>query len=316
MKNGKTILITGASGYIGSALASELAGEKKVAKLVCIGGPAGTDSGSFERLEKHCLKRKKNCVFERAAILDREKISSLLKGVDVAVHLASVHNVDECAKNPERTWATNVEGTRLLLGECVKQNVKRIVFPSSILVYGNSDGKKITEETALSPQNEYARQKAACEKYCAESGLNCIILRKSNVFGAGFITQTDTVIPIFILKALKEKKIEIHGTGRQEKNFLYITDAVQAYKKAIFSDYAGILNIGGRETRSILSIAEIISKKLGAGITHIPSPREEPKKLGRVFICEKAEKEIGFVPKKSIEKGIDEFIRWAKKEAA
>jgi len=307
----KKILITGANGYIGSALVKELA--EKSLEIVCIDDFSRSSEKDFSKLEQECRGKSAKIVFENASVFDRKKILELLQGVETAVHLAFVHSVDECEKHSEESARINVEGTKKIIGACEKAGVKRLVFPSSILVYGNTEAEVLTEKTETMPLNNYARHKLECEKLCKESKLECIILRKANVFGLGFFQQFDTVIPIFVKKALSEKKIEVHGSGEQQKNFLHIRDAMQAYRKAIFSDYKGTLNIGGKEDVSINKLAQIISEKLECEIGHAPSPRKEPKNPKRIFSSEKAKKELGYEPKISLKTGIEELVEWFKK---
>lgn len=309
---GKRILITGANGYIGSTLVTELAGLKNCS-LTCLDDFSISREKSFNRLEKFCVEKKARAAFEEASVLDSKKILRILNGIDIVVHLAYVRNVDECRKNPEKSYRVNVEGTKNVIEACQKSGVERLVFPSSILVYGNTEDEKITEESGLFPMNEYARHKLECEKLCEKSSLDSLVLRKANVYGVGFFQQFDTVIPIFVRKALKEKRVEVHGSGLQEKNFLHIRDAMQAYVKAVFSDYRGTINIGGKEDVSINTVAGIVSEKLGAEIEHVPSPRAEPKQNHHVFSSEKAKRAIGYSPSVSLKQGISELVGWAKK---
>lgn len=304
----KKILITGANGYIGSALATSLA-EKKF-ELTCFCGPGAK---GIEKLENFFREKKANAIIETGSILDRKKISSLLAGIDIVVHTASVHSVEACRKNPEQSRIVNVGGTKIMVEESKKAKIKKFIYPSSMAVYGNTEEKIITEETGLDPKNDYAIQKINCEKLCIESKLECAILRKSNIFGTGFIQQFDTVIPLFVKNAIKGEKIIVHGTGKQERNFVHIKDVIRAYQKTIESDYCGILNIGGKKESRIIDIAKIISKKFNAEIAFAESQRKDQKETHRHFSCEKAKKEIGYEPKVPFEKGLEEFIEWAKK---
>ena len=305
------ILISGANGYIGSALASSLIGKKMFSKLVCIGGPSKNPE-TFEKLAELCRKKKADAEFETASILDFQKIFRMLKGIDIAVHLASVHSVEACEKNSEESRKINLEGTQTIIRACEENSVKKFVFPSSFLVYGYAEGI-ITEKTPPVPENEYARQKFECERLCAQSRLDYVILRKANVFGTGFSQQFDNVIPKFVINALKEKKLTVYGSGMQKRNFLHISDAVRAYEKAIFSDYKGTLNIGGLKETRILDIAGIVAKKTNAKIVHAQNPRSEPEQRKWHLSSALAKKAIGFEAKMPLEKGLNEFIAWAKK---
>ncbi len=308
----KKILITGANGYVGSTLVRELCLSGKKIGLTCIDDFSRSAEKDFSKLEKFCMEKNAQAVFAKASVLDFEKMLDLLEGIDIVVHLAYVHNAEECEKHPDETRRNNVEGTKILIKACEQKKIKRLIFPSSILVYGAASGS-ITEKTLPNPITEYGRQKLECEKLCLQSKLDCLVFRKANIFGTGFFRQPDTVIPVFIRKAISEKKIQVYGPGEQEKNFLHIMDAMQAYKKAIFSSYAGLLNIGGKKSVKIIALAEKIAKEFNAEIEHVQPKKPEPKNQHIIYSSEMAKKSIGYAPKLEFEKSLEEILKLEKK---
>jgi len=221
------ILITGGAGFIGSNLAEILVEDGHELYILDVKEHPVNLSNVI-----HDVTYIKSDIRNGNVIADTIKKNR----IDGIVHLAAVSRVVWGEKNPELCKSVNINGTKTLL-ESV-ENANRplwIIFGSSREVYGEPEKLPVKEHDPKKPINVYGYTKLVGEKlikrYSEKIGLNCIILRFSNVYG-NEKDILDRVIPKFILSALKGNKIEIHG-GRQIFDFTYITDTVNAIRNAI-----------------------------------------------------------------------------------
>ena len=162
-------------------------------------------------------------------------------------------------ENPRETYEVNVLGTLNILELCRLYNIGNIVFASSY-VYGSPEYLPVDEGHSLSPTSPYARSKVMgeglCRAYHEDYGLKCVILRIFNIYGEG---QSDSFLIPSILKQLVSGEIELMDP-EPRRDFLYISDAVDAYVKA--GHYTGsdfeVFNMGSGVSYSVDSIANKI----------------------------------------------------------
>lgn len=173
------ILVTGAAGLIGSAVAQRLRAEGVQVLPLDVRGAPGAGCGDF---------------------LDRTGLEKLLAEADGVLHFAAVSRVVDGERDPERCWSVNAAGTGQLL-ELAGKSRRRpwVVYASSREVYGQQDTLPVQEDAPLKPKNIYARSKAEAERLMGaarEAGLRNAIVRFSNVYGT---TQdhADRVVPAF-----------------------------------------------------------------------------------------------------------------------
>lgn len=186
----------------------------------------------------------------------------LLKKTQVLFHLAAVVGVDNCINNPELVKQVNLINTKKLIDLSVSLGVKKIIFISSSEVYGNSKNFPYKESSELKPVSLYGHAKIEIEKYLSEIHKNHHILvgiaRPFNVYGPG--QKQQFVIPIFINKAINNKRIKIFGNGKQTRSFTYVEDVTDGIVKLF--EYNNlqfeIVNIGKMQEYSITEVARII----------------------------------------------------------
>lgn len=234
----------------------------------------------------------------------RNPIDDLHK-FDVIFHLAGISGFPACASNPHSAQLINVEATRMLC-EALSPN-QMLINASTTSMYGKS-GEPCNEETHVDPVSTYAHTKVAAEKILREKP-NTINLRFATVFGFSTKMRMDLMINDFVYKAVKERVLVIFD-GFAKRTFIHVEDAADCY---IFTmeNYdrmkGGVYNAGGNHLNySKDELAELIGKKVDFNVMH----SELKDKDLRHFIVnfDKIEK-LGFVPKISIEQGIDELIR-------
>ena len=238
------ILITGAAGYIGSYLAKKLSNQE----LILVDNYSNIDDKRqpfFEINENKILK---------ADISNSDTCESITKNIDIIYHLAGVSGIQKC-EEPE-SYISNVIGTTMLGIWAEKNNVKKIIFASTSAVYGECQAPIITENHRVKPRSRYGWQKYASELILQSLKIPCIIFRKSNVYGEGLFHK-QTAVDNFIDKAKEGLNLTINGKGLQRRDYLHITDCVNAYLCAIYWD-SGVYNIGGNDNLSINELADLV----------------------------------------------------------
>ena len=312
-----SLLITGGNGYIGSQLVNHLINDDINEIIIFDQIESKKDLTSQDEF-------KEKVKFVKGSIVDDQQIYQALKNVDQVIHLAAIADTKKCQQSPIETRKINVEGTRCLLKAIEhNNNVKRIVFASTIsAIYGKST--KFDESISPSPIIEYGKQKLEAEKLIQEftkkSSIESIILRKSNLYGAGIITK-ENVVAVFVKQALQKGQISIEGSGKQFRNFLNLNDACTAYIKSLkckMKNPSEIINIIGPNTINLIELAEIVKKEVEAKATKevdiIHSDSKGADDYGEIeqpkISIEKSREILGYMPQISLKKGISELINF------
>ena len=292
------ILITGAAGFIGSHLFNRLASQgNKVLGLDNYDHPCGA--------EIPCQM----CDVRYPSLMNE-----LVKESDIVYHLAAQTHVDRSYDEEKLTFDVNVGGTENVLKAC-RIHGKKLVYAGSAEVYGTAAMESISEGHPLNPQSPYARSKKAAEDLCIEyakrHGLDVRILRSFNTYGPfQNNNRYGAVIPIFIKRILNGQSPEIFGAGNQTRDFMYIDDAVDAYRVATEKANAGEpLNFGTGSETSINDLAALILRLLGSNLTPVhaePRPDEVMKLKADITRA----RGLGFGPKISLEDGLKKYIGW------
>lgn len=294
-KNIQKALITGANGFIGSHLKQSL--EKDGHTVI------GLDNNF------HPSGNKTECII--GDIRNKELVDELVKKVDVVYHLAAIIHVDYSIKYPADTLDVNIYGTLNILEACRKYK-KKLIFASSSEIYGTSQTDAMTEEHPLDCQSPYAATKVAgdrlCKSYIDTYGMDISILRNFNTFGEW---QNDGsyggVIAIFTRQALAGKPITIFGDGTQERDYMYIDDAIKGYKLA--STMTGTLNVGTGDTTSINNIA-IMIKNITGTPSEIIHTKERPGEVQRLCADISKAGRLGFRSTTKFIVNLKKYIDW------
>tara|TARA_B100000579_G_scaffold82570_1_gene64357 strand:- start:2474 stop:3403 length:930 start_codon:yes stop_codon:yes gene_type:complete len=267
MKN--KILVTGGSGFIGSAIVKYLV--QKGHKVIVFDN---NSRGKIERL----IKVKKKIKFIKGDIRNKKKLLSISDTVDTVIHLAYVNGTEYFYKKPFEILDIAVNGLINILEFCKKKKVKKFYLASSSEVYQNPSKIPTDEKEMLkipninNPRYSYGGGKIISELYglyFAKKYLKkFIIFRPHNVYGKDM--GNEHVIPQFInrFRKLSNNKIfKIHGTGNEVRSFIHIDDFISGFDK-IFKKGKNqeIYNIGTNEKIKISSLAKLISKILNQKI--------------------------------------------------
>ena len=285
------ILITGGSGYVGSALIPKLL--EKGYKVVNI------DIGWFgNNLPKHKnLKNYKNDYCE----IEKIKVGK----IDAVIHLASIANDPMALIDKNLSWETSALKTKILLDFMVKKKIKRFIYASSGSVYGISKEKNVSEKNILKPISLYNKVKMVTERVIISyhDKIDYFIIRPATICGLSKRMRLDLTVNALTISALKNKQINVFG-GKQVRPNIHIDDMCDVY---IFftkckKKFKGVYN-AGFENKSIIEIAKIVQKKIPSKLKIIKD-KTDPRsyRLNSQKLIN-----IGFNPKKNIGFAIEEL---------
>jgi dTDP-glucose 4,6-dehydratase len=299
------ILITGGAGFQGTHLTDKLCELGHNVTVLNTLTPNALNNKKFIQHKAHVVW---------GSITDKEVVEKAMRGKDVVFHLGARINVDESILHPWETIEVNVHGTLNVL-EAARKTGARVIHASTCEVYGKPDQTPITETTELKPMSPYAASKAAadrlCYAYAKTYNLNVIIPRFFNIFGERQKESNfGAVIPIFVGKALRGEPIKVFGSGEQTRDYLHISDVVDAYCLLLdHSDLSGeVINFGSGNGVRIIDIANHVSDKLNVKIEKIESRAGEATEM--VADNSKAKKLLGWEPKVDFKEGLDMYIEW------
>ena len=342
LKN-KTVLITGAAGFIGSNLCKELFKTVEGIKIVGLDNLNDYYDVSIKEYrlkEIENLNGNKNWIFIKGNIADKSLIDSLFKEYkfNVVVNLAAQAGVRYSITNPDVYIESNIIGFYNILEACRYNPVEHLVYASSSSVYGTN--KKIpysTEDKVDNPVSLYAATKKSNEllahAYSKLYNIASTGLRFFTVYGpAG---RPDMAYFGFTNKLIKGETIEIFNCGNCKRDFTFVDDIVEGVKRVMtcaplkeqgedglpIPPYR-VYNIGNNSPENLLDFVDILSEELvSAGVLPEDFDFEKHKKLvpmqaGDVPITyadtSKLEEDFGFKPSTSLREGLRKFARWYK----
>lgn len=288
------ILITGANGFIGSNLLPVLINDGH--ELFCI--------------SRNALNSNLKVKNFMGNFQDEVLLNEILPQVEMVIHLACSSVPENSISNPDGDVENNVLGSLVLLNKMKEFNVKKIIYVSSGgVVYGNSNQLPTDENAKLQPISSYGITKLILEqniKLLAENyNMEYCILRISNAYGNGqHERKNQGIINIWIQNIEKGLPIQIIEDGSQVRDYIHISDIVNAFSSVIKNDINGIYNISTGVGTSLNELLILIEKKLkkSAQIQTIPNRKFDVVK--NILNSEKFIKISGWKAKISLEKGI------------
>jgi UDP-glucose 4-epimerase len=247
-------------------------------------------------------------------VLDPGALLAALDGCDAVAHLAAAADVDRVAERPAEAEQLNARGTLNVLEAARAAGVGRVLYASTIWVYGAcEDEGTVTEATPLgAPDHLYTATKLGGEMYCrsyaSQYGLDCTILRFGIPYGPR--ARPAAVIPAFVRKALAGEALTIAGTGEQCRRFVYVEDLADGVVLALGPEAANrTYNLVGHEDVSIKRIALTVSD-----LVHRTPVVHTPARMGDFpgveVSGELAERELGWRPRTPFAEGVARYIEW------
>ena len=314
---GRSVLITGGLGFIGSSLARRLVqmGNVSVTVLDSLRPEQGGNLYNVRDI-KDALN------IHIADVADTEVTNHLVSGIDYIFNLAgSVSHVDSMA-SPFDDLHSNCKIQICLLEACRAFNPRaKIVFTSTRQVYGQPQYLPLDEEHRVQPTDLNGINKYAAEMYHLlyqrAYGLRCSILRLTNTYGPGQQMRHDRqgFFPWFVRQALTGGSIYLYGDGHHQRDVTYVDDVVDALLLAGANEkaFGEIMNLGHTEVYTLAEIAEMIIKSVGKGFT-IGMPFPPDASITEIGNCHcsfsKIESLLGWRPKVSLREGIERTTRF------
>jgi len=297
----KKILVTGASGTIGTRLC-----EKLLERRHDVIGLDNRPNKWNPAIDKEVIK---------ADVRRPDAFADVPAGVETVVHLAANALVYPLVREPRKAM-DNMEMVFNALEFARKNGVKEFIFGSSREVYGNSERIERKEEDVALERSEspYAATKMAAEalirSYKECYGIDFIIIRFSNVYG--MYDDSDRLIPRCIRRARKGEELEVYGRDKL-LDFTYIDDAVNGIVSAIenFGKAKNeTYNIATGRGTSILKVVQLINTAMGGKSKLKITDSRTGEVIKYIADISKAKRTLGFYPKTTIEEGVRKSIQW------
>ncbi len=309
------VLVTGGAGFIGSHLADRLVQEGHQVTIIDNESTGRiTNVPTAARYIKGDVRR------------IRELEQAFVDGLGAVLHIVGQVSLIRSYTDPSLDLRTNVEGTLNVLRFCLKYRVSRLLYASSMTVYGHTASVPIPEDTACQPISYYGITKYAAERYVhataqrkdLDSNFDVTSFRMFNVYGPGQALDNpyQGVLGIFLGNVLRGEPITIFGDGEQSRDFVYVDDVVDAWVGALNepATFGQVINLGsGRR----LSINELADRTLAAfGRNRRNHPIEyRPGRSGEQGHVEadiaRAHSLLGWRPRTSFTQGLAHTLHWA-----
>tara|TARA_R110000803_G_scaffold68700_4_gene130751 strand:+ start:5119 stop:6129 length:1011 start_codon:yes stop_codon:yes gene_type:complete len=312
MNDKTTVLITGVAGLLGSRLADWIIENKPECKVIGVDDLSG---GFKENIHP-------NVEFYQLSLVDGalDTIFNACK-IDYVYHFAAYAAEGLSPFIRAYNYDNNLKSTARIVNECIKHDIKRLIFTSTLAVYGHGDGGIFDENQQQSPIDPYGVAKYACEmdiKIANEQhGLDYCIIRPHNVYGVkqNVWDKYRNVLGIWMFQHLKGMPMTIFGDGKQTRAFSFIDDSLEPLWNAAINPKASkeIINLGGVEEISINDVNKLLCKVIGEDIEvqHLEG-RHEVKHSIPTY--QKSIDLLGFEHKTSMKEGLTQMWEWVKKQ--
>jgi dTDP-glucose 4,6-dehydratase len=313
MAEGKTLLVTGGCGFIGSNFIHYILALYPHYRVINL--DKLTYCGNLDNLCE--LTQQPNFTFVKGDIADRKKVMTLLhnEGVDCIVNFAAESHVDRSIEEPDLFLRTNVLGTQVLLEGAREAHVPLFIQISTDEVYGSlgSTGY-FTETTPLKPNSPYAASKTAADlmvrAYIKTYGIDAIVTRCSNNYGP--YQFPEKLLPLMISNAMEDRELPIYGDGLNVRDWIYVEDHCRALNVILHRGKSGeIYNIGGASERTNLEVVRTVLEVLGKPESLIRFVTDRPGHDRRYAMdFSRLKKELGWQPTVTFEEGIKKTVTW------
>jgi len=315
------MLITGVAGFIGSTLADRLLADGHEV----VGVDSFEDYYPRSLKEAHLANARANPRFalvecnlvdlatNHAECTRVAKLRRALAEVDVVYHLAAQAGVRASWGSSFRTYVdNNVLATQLLLEQCTKTGVGKLVYASSSSVYGDSPHLPLREDGPCRPLSPYGVTKLAgeqlCDLYCRNFGVPTVSLRFFTVYGPR--QRPDMGFHRFILALLAGEDIVVYGDGEQTRDFTYVDDIVQGLVTARHAPAGLVMNLGGGSRISLKNALLTLWRASGIPVRMKMQERAAGDVRHTWADVSLARDVLGFAPQTALEAGLRREFEW------
>ena len=293
-------LVTGGAGFLGSALANQLAHDGHEVRAL-----DDLSAGDSDRLAAEVL-------FTRGYVNDRPKLWSLLQGVECVYHLAARVSVPESILFPREYNAVNVGGTVGVMEAMRDAGVKRVVLTSSGAVYGAQLQQPLRETLVPNPDSPYAVSKLSAEAYVRTIGtlwgIETVALRVFNAYGPGqpLPASHPPVVPRFIKGAVSGASLVVHGDGQQSRDYVFVSDVVAALLAAATARNLDrlVINVGSGTATTLRQLVAAVGEVTGARLEPLYNNNESGGVREMCADLTLAGNLLGYSPKVGLDEGL------------
>jgi UDP-glucose 4-epimerase len=308
----EVFLVTGGAGFIGSHLTARLLADGARVRILDNFNTGSLANLPFAAAHAPALE------IIRGDIRDLATVERAAAGVAAIFHQAAMRSVPRSVADPLGANENNVAGTLHVFEAARRAGVRRVVYASSSSVYGDRPELPKREDQPPAPLSPYAVSKAAGEQYGLVwhrlYGVETVGLRYFNVFGPRQDPMSDyaQVIPRFILRGLRGESLEVHGDGRQSRDFNYIDNVVDANVLAARAPDVGgeVFNVGCGERVSLLEIVERLEKILGRPVARHHTASRPGDVLHTLADVSKGRRLLGYVPQLRFDEGLARTVEY------
>lgn len=297
---GRTILVTGGAGFIGSHLARTLAADNEVRVVDDLSAGRETNVPT-------------GVTFIAGDVRDGDVLAEAMAGVDLVFHEAGLVSVPDSVRRPLESHGRNVTATVAVLERARRENA-RVVAASSVAVYGHPEAVPISEAHPKRPTSPYGVDKLALDHYVRlyadRYGLETVVLRYFNVYGPGQRGgEYSGVIQTFLNQARAGEALTIEGDGEQTRDFVHVSDVVRANLAAAETDRVGTAyNVGTGRSIAINELATAVNDATGAGVDIVRTdPRPGDIRQSEADIS-RLRTELGIDPRIDLESGLSSLL--------
>ena len=304
------ILITGVAGLLGSRLADWILENDPDVTVIGVDNLSG---GYVENINSRVKFYKLDLI--------RDSISDLFQkyDIDYVFHFAAYAAEGLSPFIRGFNYDNNLKSTARIVNQCIKHDVKRLIFTSTMAVYGHGENQAFDEKQTPCPIDPYGVAKYACEmdiKIAGEQhGLDWCIIRPHNVYGAkqNIWDKYRNVLGIWMYQHLSGKPMTIFGSGNQTRAFSYIDDSLEPLWNAAIEPRASkqIINLGGIHSVSILEANNILKNVIGCPENTVFF-EERHEVMHAVSTYQKSINILGFKHDTDLEDGLTKMWEWAK----
>lgn len=303
MNDIKTVLVTGGGGYVGAVLVPKLldAGYNVKALDLFMYGEDVLDS----------VKNRAELELIKGDMRDKNLLKKILPGCDAVIHLACISNDPSFELDPSLGKSINYDCFPDLVNISKSSGVKRFVYASSSSVYGVKSDPNVNETLALEPLTDYSKYKALCEEILLKErapGFVTLIIRPATVCGYSPRLRLDLTVNILTNHAVNNRKIKVLG-GDQMRPNIHIEDMADLYIKTLqYPDKQidGKIFNAGYENHTVLEIARMVKEEVGEDVSISIEPTDDHRSYH--ISSEKIKKELGFVPKRTIQDAVKDLV--------